>query len=90
MVLSDKLLEKISTEGVNDIASTERWIEKLEDCLKELPEPNRDLIKQAYTPKPIHQGDGCRAGNHPRCPLSKTTAHSQSTRQVHGHPPPLP
>jgi len=50
-VLSDKLLEKISTEGVNDIASTERWIEKLEDCLKELPEPNRDLIKQAYTPK---------------------------------------
>jgi len=51
LVLSDKVLEKISTEGVNDIASTERWIEKLEDCLKELPEPNRDLIKQAYTPK---------------------------------------
>jgi len=51
LVLSDKLLEKISTEGVNDIASTERWIEKLEDCLKELPELNRDLIKQAYTPK---------------------------------------
>ena len=51
LVLSDKVLEKISTEGVNDVASTERWIEKLEDCLKELPEPNRDLIKQAYTPK---------------------------------------
>ena len=51
LVLSDKLLEKISTEGVNEIASTERWIEKLEDCLKELPELNRDLIKQAYTPK---------------------------------------
>ena len=50
-VLSDKLLEKISTEGVNDVASTERWMEKLEDCLKELPKPNRDLIKQAYTPK---------------------------------------
>ena len=50
-VLSDKLLEKIATEGLNDIASTERWIEKLEDCLKELPELNRDLIKQAYTPK---------------------------------------
>jgi RNA polymerase sigma-70 factor (ECF subfamily) len=50
-VLSDKLLEKISTEGVNDIASTERWVEKLEDCLQELPEPKRDLIKQAYTPK---------------------------------------
>ena len=50
-VLSDKLLEKIATEGINDIDSTERWVEKLEYCLKEMPEPNRDLIKQAYTPK---------------------------------------
>ena len=27
-VLSDKVLEKISTEGVNDISSTERWVVK--------------------------------------------------------------
>ena len=50
LVLSDKVLEKISTEGVNDVASTERWVEKLEDCLQELPKPNRDLIKRAYSP----------------------------------------
>jgi RNA polymerase sigma-70 factor (ECF subfamily) len=50
-VLSDKLLETISTEGVNDVARTEQWLKKLEDCLKELPEPNRDLIQKAYTPK---------------------------------------
>ena len=49
-VLSEKVLEKISTEGVNDVASTERWVEKLEDCLHELPKPNRDLIKRAYSP----------------------------------------
>ena len=50
LVLSEKVLEKISTEGVNDVASTERWVEKLEDCLHELPKPNRDLIKRAYSP----------------------------------------
>ena len=48
LVLSDKVLEKIASEGIEDNASTERWVEKLEDCLNELPKPNREVIKQAY------------------------------------------
>ena len=51
LVLSEKVLEKIASEGIEDTASSQQWVEKLEDCLKELPEPNRDLIKQAYSPE---------------------------------------
>ena len=51
LVLSEKVLEKIASEGIEDTASSQQWLEKLEDCLKELSEPNRDLIKQAYSPE---------------------------------------
>jgi RNA polymerase sigma-70 factor (ECF subfamily) len=50
LVLSEELISKIADEGIQEHQKTSQWVVKLEHCLTELPAPNRDLIKRAYSP----------------------------------------
>jgi RNA polymerase sigma-70 factor, ECF subfamily len=49
-ILSEELVQQIANEGESDISSYSLWIGKLEECLTKLSPPNRELIKQAYSP----------------------------------------
>lgn len=51
LVLSDELISRIADEGMQDHETTKKWVDKLESCLKELPEENHSLVKRAYDPE---------------------------------------
>lgn len=50
LILSEDLASQIADEGTEDISSHTLWVERLEKCIKKLPEDNRELINQAYGP----------------------------------------
>lgn len=48
--LDEKLVEKLTEEGADEIPTRSRRIRHLEACLKQLPETRRELVMEAYEP----------------------------------------
>ncbi len=49
LVLDDQLLDTIADEGEDELATRAEEINKLQGCIKKLPEKHRHLVVQAYT-----------------------------------------